>query len=91
MMRSHWYRIWKAHSGFNPYDQSSIRDDIGLMRLAQPIRNIDPIPLNTQLPNTQSWDDIRFVGYGITSTNSPNSSGTRRTVEVPLNNSSNQV
>ena len=47
--------------------------------------------LNTQLPNAQSWDDIRFVGYGITSENSPNSSGTRRTVEVALNNSSNQA
>ena len=79
----------EAHSGFNPNDQSSIRDDIGLMRLAQPIRNIDPIPLNTQLPNASSWDYIRFVGYGITSQNNSNSSGTRRTVEVPLSNSSN--
>ncbi len=79
----------EAHSGFNPNDRSSIRDDIGLMRLAQPIRNIDPIPLNTQLPNASSWDYIRFVGYGITSQSNSDSSGIRRTVEVPLSNSSN--
>jgi secreted trypsin-like serine protease len=80
----------EAHSGYNPNDSTSIRDDIGLMRLQQPIRNIDPIPLNTQLPVT-AWDDIRFVGFGITSEYSQNSSGTRRTVEVPLNNSNNQI
>ena len=73
----------EAHSGFNPNDNSSIRDDIGLMRLGQPIRNIDPIPLNQQAPNT-GWDEIRFVGFGITSENSQNSSGIRRTVTVPL-------
>ncbi len=80
----------EAHSGYNPNSTTSISDDIGLMRLAQPIRNVDPIPLNTQAPNT-SWNDIRFVGFGITSEFSQNSSGIRRTVEVPLNNSSNQI
>ena len=79
----------EAHSGYNPNNTQSIRDDIGLMRLAQPIYNIDPIPLNTQVPNG-SWSDIRYVGFGITGENNQNSSGVRRTVTVPLNNNSNQ-
>jgi secreted trypsin-like serine protease len=80
----------EAHSGFNPNDNTSIRDDIGLMRLGQPIQNVDPMPLNQQAPNT-GWDEIRFVGFGITSGNSQDSSGIRRTVTVPLNNSNNQI
>jgi secreted trypsin-like serine protease len=79
----------EAHSGYNPNDTQSIQDDIGLMRLGQPIYNIDPIPLNTQAPNS-SWNDIRYVGFGITGENNQNSSGVRRTVTVPLNNSNNQ-
>ena len=78
----------EAHSGYNPNDTSSIRDDIGLLKLAQPIYNISPMPLNRQTPNT-SWDDIRYVGFGITSING-NDGGLRRTVEVPLNDSNNQ-
>ena len=80
----------EAHNGYNPNSQQGIQDDIGIMRLASPIRNIDPIPLNTQTP-ASSWDEIRYVGFGITGENNQNSSGIRRTVTVPLNNSNNQA
>lgn len=78
----------EAHSGYNPNDSNSIRDDIALLRLQTPIYEVSPMPLNRQAPNT-SWNDIRYVGFGITGTNRQDSA-LRRTVEVPLNDSNNQ-
>jgi secreted trypsin-like serine protease len=75
------------HSGYSG-SSSAILNDIALLQLADPIYNIDPMPLNRSTPST-SWDEIRYVGFGITSS-SNNDSGTRRTVTVPLNSSSNQ-
>ena len=75
------------HSGYSG-TSSQILNDIALLHLSEPIYDIDPMPLNRSTPST-SWDDIRYVGFGITSS-SNNDSGTRRTVTVPLNTSSNE-
>ena len=78
----------EAHAGFDPNNQQSIQDDIGIMRLASSVQNISPIPLSIQTPE-ESWGEIRYVGYGVTGSNNQNSSGVRRTTTIPLNDNSN--
>ena len=77
----------ESHSGYTPNSQS-ISSDIGLLYLESAITNITPVSLNRQAPST-NWNDIQYVGFGITSDNASDS-GIRRTVSVPLNNSNNQ-
>jgi len=77
----------EAHSNYNP-NSNNISSDIAVMNLGLPIYNIPPMVLNTEIPST-SWNDITYVGFGMTGDDAFDSSGIRRTVDVPLNHSGN--
>jgi len=66
------------HPGYSGQDVSN---DIGLLQLAYPIDNKEPVPLNANRSNF-TGEDIVYVGYGITG-DGREDSGVRRTATVP--------
>jgi secreted trypsin-like serine protease len=67
------------------YRSSDYDYDIGLVELATPIRSVDPMPVNKDAIG-RSWvgDDLRFVGFGITSDYDKESGGIKRTADIPV-------
>lgn len=59
--------------------------DIALVRLANPVQTVRPVPLNSDAPD-KSWQgtDITYVGWGLAGDNAPSSSGVKRSVDVPF-------
>ena len=77
---------------FPSWNETSMAGDIGLLELdndgengGQGIRNTTPMPVNDD-DVTSSWegDDMRLVGFGITSDNNHNSGDIKRTADVPV-------
>ncbi len=69
------------------YDDSTYTDDIGLLELeGAGMPSIEPIPLNQDLVNS-TWigQELRFVGYGITTDNAEDM-GTKRYADIPIVN-----
>lgn len=66
------------------YDPDRLRYDIGLLHLATPVTEMDPIPMNRESVD-DSWHgrDIDFVGWGITG-DGRNDSGTKRTARISI-------
>ena len=70
------------HPMWNPTDPASDFDLAGL-KLAT-ASSVSPLPLLRALPANPLGQSLRVVGYGRTSVNDAASSGTRRTVTVPI-------
>ena len=61
--------------------------DIAVLKLISPVTTVTPIPINTTtITNLHVGDDIRHVGYGVSSfsNGSPVSDGYKRQVTTPL-------
>jgi secreted trypsin-like serine protease len=69
------------------YDDSTYTDDIGLLELqGVGLLSVAPIPLNND-PVTAEWidEELRFVGYGITS-DAAQDMGVKRYADIPIVN-----
>lgn len=66
------------------YDPQRLFYDIGLLHLAEPVTEMEPIPVNRDTMDS-SWEGktIDFVGWGITG-DGRNDSGTKRTAQIPI-------
>lgn len=61
--------------------------DIAIMKLASPVTNVTPIPINTTaMTSADLGQNIRHVGFGVSSFSNgqPVSDGKKRTVTTPL-------
>ena len=72
---------WFTIGSWNP---GAIQDDIGLVRLAEPVTHTDPMVVNDEAPD-ETWigKDLTFVGFGITS-DSGNDAGIKRETVIPI-------
>lgn len=70
------------HPMWNPTDPASDFDLAGLLLATAPA--VNTLPLLRSLPANPLGQSLRVVGYGRTSVNDGASSGTRRTVTVPV-------
>lgn len=73
---------WFPNPGFS--GGQDLADDVGLVRLAQPVHSVDPMVLNDEPPD-DSWIgvELTFVGFGITS-DGGNDAGTKRLTSIPI-------
>jgi secreted trypsin-like serine protease len=71
---------WHAHPD---YSTRNLNYDIGILELGRSISSTDPMPVNDDTPSV-NWGDITYVGWGITGDDDYYSSGTKRTVDVPI-------
>ncbi len=71
---------WIAHPSYN---SSTLRADIGLLELSNPITSVTPVEVNTDSPSTFTASAFRYVGYGVTR-DGGSDSGTKRYVDIPL-------
>ena len=72
---------WYVHPD---YDDQTLEHDIGLLHLADEVRSVEPMAVNTDAV-TNSWQgrDVIYVGFGATS-DSQTGSGIKRWVSVPI-------
>lgn len=67
------------------YDPNAPAHDIAVLKLEKDIQGVGNMKLNTESILTSMYGDtVTYVGYGVTSHNDTDTSGTRRTVDVPL-------
>ena len=73
---------WTPHPQWNGNLDSGF--DIGLVHLAEPVQNVEPMVVNDEPPD-ETWvgTELTFVGFGITS-DSGSDSGTKRVTEIPI-------
>jgi len=72
---------WTAHPSYN---DSTLQNDIGIVELDTPITSIPFMPVNKDsIRNSDVGDDIRYVGWGITTDNGQDSSK-KRTADIPM-------
>ncbi len=66
------------------YDAAAFAHDIGVVKLASPVKDITPMLVNDE-PIDDSWSgtQLTFVGYGITG-DGKNDSGTKRTTDLTV-------
>jgi hypothetical protein len=66
------------------FELSTLRDDIGLIRLAQPITSVLPMPVRGDAPSPcEVGADLRYVGWGTVADDELDTS-VKRTVDIPL-------
>ncbi len=74
-------KSWEAHPD---YDDMYLTDDIGIIELDTPITSIDFMPVNKDsIRSSDIGEDIRYVGWGITSDSGQDSSK-KRTADIPM-------
>ena len=73
---------WYKHPDYNGSDGYS---DVSLIHLSQTFRKVPLMPVNDDLIRN-SWvgENVRLVGYGITSDHDNNTNSTKRMTEVPI-------
>ncbi len=71
--------------GHPDYDYYQLTADIGLLQLQTAIVSYDPLPLNEEIVD-YSWvgEELRFVGFGMTSDTAYYSSGIKRYADIPI-------
>ena len=79
---------WEANAR---YDDRNLINDIGIVELKTPITDIDFMAVNKDpVTNSQIGDDIRYIGWGITSDNGQDSSK-KRTADIPMESYDNNL
>lgn len=75
---------WEMHPEYSG-TSSMITSDIGLLELTVGITEVEPVPLNQEVP-TELWvgEYLDYVGWGVTSDSSEDS-GRKRTTAIPFN------
>lgn len=72
---------------FPDYDPEGLVgfDDVGLVRLAEPITDVAPMPLNLRsLVGADLDTPIRYVGFGVSNGTTQSGGGLKRTTTLPL-------
>jgi len=71
---------------FPSWNETTMAGDIGLLELGgSGIRDTTPMPVNADnVTNSWEGDDMRLVGFGITSDNNNHSGDIKRTADVPV-------
>ena len=72
---------WFPIGSWNP---GALQDDIGLIRLAEPVTHTDPMVINDEAPD-ETWigTELTFVGFGITS-DFGSDAGVKRETIIPI-------
>ena len=74
---------WHTHPSFS-MSNGTIKNDIGVVELAEDITDFDPMPVNRNgIGNANIGEEYRYVGWGITSDNATDSTK-KRTADLPL-------
>jgi len=66
------------------YDTRTLAHDIGVLTLFDGLGGVTPMPVAGSLDGDITDEEVTYVGWGITSDSAQNSSGTKRTVTVPV-------
>lgn len=85
------YRDWDDYARVDraiehpSYRSTDYYYDIGLVELNTSITSVDPMPVNKDRVNS-AWigDDLRFVGFGITSDYDKDTGGVKRFADMPV-------
>ena len=67
------------------YNGNAVGHDVGVLRLATPITDIPPVPINTTpLVAGDISKMLRHIGYGVTDGRAQTGFGTKRQVLLPI-------
>ena len=75
---------WDSYEIHPGYSDGVFRDDIGLVKLSEPVDDIDPMVVNDEEVD-DGWIDtqLTFVGFGVTNENGSDA-GTKRTTDLAI-------